>query len=415
MDAIIVRCKMCKHAMKFSAEKAGKRAKCPKCDAIVLVEADGAHARTEEPAPEVAAAPLVKAVDDEDDPTGGYDVFTDPEMEEIKKRREAEEEAAGKKRKERKKLPKMLRKTKAIPDAESWTKVRFGLLFTFIGVWIWIFTHLAQGSYVVLGKVEFPEYANMIAVNLEARGGDEDFPARGKFWDVDEVNVYLGMIAGRDILGYARAMLTMASLFYFLQAFAWGIGYVFSLPVPRRFGMFGQVIASMVLAFFNFLIMFFFKLLPVLGVFTYVMIPFITPEIVLTEYNIERTLPIHVLWSAAPFWENLLNVIFKFLFYLQPTFGCIFIWSIGLAIKHEKVEQRARGLTQMSLGVFFILFCFHMLSLCGSSPVMVNVLRVFYTVWFCFLFLFMLQYASLILKCRAVLFDKINPRNELEE
>jgi hypothetical protein len=414
MDAIIVRCKMCKHVMKFSAEKAGKRAKCPKCDAIVLVEAEVEPARKEEPAPEVAAAPLVKAVDDEDDATGGYDVFTDPEMEEIKKRREAEEEAASKKKKDRKKLPKMSRKVKAIPDAESWSKVRIGLLFIFIGVCIWIFTHLAQGSYVVLGKVEFPEYANMIAVNLDARGG-EDLPARGKFWDVDEVNIYLGMIAGRDILGYARAMLTMASLFYFLQALAWGIGYVISLPVPRRFGTFGQVIASMVLAFFNVLIMFFFKLLPVLGVFSYVMIPFVTPEIVLTEYNIERSLPIHVLWSGAPFWENLLNLIFKFLFYLQPTFGCIFIWSIGLATKDEQIEQRGKGLTQMSLGTFFILFCFHMLSLCGSSAVLVNVLRVFYTVWFCFLFLFMLQYASLILKCRAVLYDKINPKYELEE
>ena len=408
MDAIIVRCKMCKHAMKFSAEKAGKRAKCPKCDAIVLVETEA------EPAPEVAAAPVVKAVDDEEDATGGYDVFIDPEMEEIKKRREAEEEAAGKKRKERKKLPKMLRKTKAIPDAESWNKVRLGLLFIFIGVCIWIFTHLAQGSYVVLGKVEFPEYANMIAVNLDARGG-EDLPARGKFWDVDEVNIYLGMIAGRDILGYARAMLTIASFLYFLQALAWGIGYVISLPVPRRFGTLGQVIASMVLAFFNFLIMFSFKLLPLLGVLTYVMIPFVTPEIVLTEYNIERSLPIHVLWSAAPFWENLLNLIFKFLFYLQPTVGCIFIWSIGLGIKDENIEKRAKGLTQLSLGTFFILLCFHMLSMCGSSHVLVNVLRVFYTVWFCSLFLFMLQYASLILKCRAVLYDRINPKYELEE
>jgi hypothetical protein len=103
------------------------------------------------------------------------------------------------------------------------------------------------------------------------------------------------------------------------------------------------------------------------------------------------------------------------LFYLQPTVGCIFIWSIGLAIKDENIEQRGKGLTQLSLGTFFILVCFHMLSMCGSSQVLVNVLRVFYTVWFCSLFLFMLQYASLILKCRAVLYDKINPKNELEE
>jgi hypothetical protein len=403
---------MCKHAMKFSAEKAGKRAKCPKCDAIVLVEAEAETPKEAEPAPDVAAAPVVKAVDEEDDSTAAYGVFADPELEEIKRKRQ--EESEGRKKKERKKLPKMLRKMKAIPDAESWNKVRIGLLFTFIGVCIWIFTHLGQGSYVVLGKVEFPEYANTVAENLEVRGGDEDFPEPGHFWDVDEVNLYLGMIAGRDVRGYARVMLTLASVFYLLQALAWGIGSAISLSVPRRYGTLGQLITSMVLAFFNFFIMVFFKLLPVLGVLSYVMIPFVTPELVILEYNMERSLPIHVLWSAAPFWENFLNLIFKFLFYLQPTLGCVFLWSVGMAIKNENIEQRAKGLTQMSLGTFFILFCFHMLSLCGSSPVLVNVLRVFYWVWFCFLFLFMLQYASVILKCRAVLYDKINPKNELE-
>src|ERR1043166_4425240 len=40
MDAIIVRCGHCKHAMKFSAAKAGKKAKCTKCDAIVVVKAE---------------------------------------------------------------------------------------------------------------------------------------------------------------------------------------------------------------------------------------------------------------------------------------------------------------------------------------------------------------------------------------
>jgi uncharacterized Zn finger protein (UPF0148 family) len=68
MDSISVHCKMCKHVMKFSAEKAGKRAKCPKCDTIVVVQA-------EEPEPAPTPTPPTSSLDPD---TGGYDVFTDP-------------------------------------------------------------------------------------------------------------------------------------------------------------------------------------------------------------------------------------------------------------------------------------------------------------------------------------------------
>ena len=61
MDAILVRCTQCKHAMKFSAEKAGKKAKCPKCEAIVVVQAD--ESAPEEPVAEApAAAPAAGAI-----------------------------------------------------------------------------------------------------------------------------------------------------------------------------------------------------------------------------------------------------------------------------------------------------------------------------------------------------------------
>ena len=361
-------------------------------------------------APVVTAAPP----DDEDDPTGGYDVKLDPELEELRRKRAEEEEAKKKARKAKQALPKMTRKKKAIPEAEAWKKVRLGLLFVLVGTCIWTFTHLAQGSYVVLGMVEFPEYAQMVATNLEMRGGEEDFPARGNFWDVDQLNVYLGMIAGRDMLGYAVTMITLSSLLYIVQWIFWVGGYAFCLSVPRRFGAYGQTITSMILAFFNFIFMFFFKVLPVCGAFAWIMIPYVTPEICMMEYNMERIVPINIMWSAAPFWENFLNLIFKFVFYLQPTFGCIFLWSIGKSIKEESIEQGGRGMTQMSLGTFFILFCFHMLSMCGATPVLVWVLRVFYTVWFCFLFLFMVQYAMLIMKARALLYVKIYPKDELE-
>jgi hypothetical protein len=411
MDAIRILCKMCKHPMKFAAEKAGKRAKCPKCDAIVLIQAEPEKDADATPPPETPA-PASKPPEQEE--VGEYDVKVDPELEALAKQRAAEEEAKRKAKKERKKLPKVARKIKAIPDAESWEKVRLGMLFVFAGVWVGLFCHLVQGSYVLLGSVEVPEFAILVANNLEERR-DEGFPEMGHGWDIDELGVYLGMISGRTFLGYTYGCLVIASLFYFVQAGLWAIGYCFCLPAPRRFGMFGQILMALALAAFNMLMMFIFKLLPVLGAHGYVMIPFVVPEVALTEYNMERTVPIHVLWSGAPFWENLVCLIFRSASAFEPAFFCIFIWSAGVAIKDKTVEDGGHGRTQMVLGTLFILICYHLLSLCGASLVLVYVLRVLYAVWYFFTIIFMLQYAMLLMKARAVLYDKINPKNELEE
>src|SRR6478735_1653315 len=96
MDAIVVRCKMCKHPMKFSAEKAGKRAKCPKCDAVVLIQPE--PEKKEEPAgglaqPAPEPTPPKQQEDEFSDDVGEYGVAIDPELEELAKQRAAEEEA----------------------------------------------------------------------------------------------------------------------------------------------------------------------------------------------------------------------------------------------------------------------------------------------------------------------------------
>ncbi len=398
--------------MKFSAQKAGKKAKCTKCEAIVLIQADGELDKPE-PVAEAPPPPAKPPEDDEFSATGSYDVFTDPEVAERQRILREEEEAAGKKRKDRKKLPSVGRKIKAIPDAKAWSTVRVGMLFVFFSVWIWLGCHLLQGSYALLGTVEFSEFGRMMARNIEFRNND-GFPEMGQGWDLDWMQIYLGMVAGNHFLGYAHLCITIASVLYFFQAILCLLGYGCCLPVPRRYGMFGHVIILMILGAFNLLFMLIFKILPVLGVHGYVLIPFVTPEIVLTEYNMERTVPIHILWSAAPFWENVLNLILKFMFYLEPTFLSIFVWSAGILIKDENIEQGGRGRTLMSLGTFFILVTFHLLSLCGSSTVLIVVLRVIYIVWYFFLIIFMLQYAMLLLKFRAVLYDKIHPKFELE-
>ena len=399
--------------MKFPAEKAGKRARCPKCDAVVVIPAEEkVEAITADAAAETV--PTAPVVSEEDDPGGSYDVFTDPEIEERKKQLAAEEEESRKKKKKKKEnLPTVTRKVKAIPDAEAWNTVRLGLLITLVGVLIWGFTHILQSSYVLLGSVTYSEYAGLINNKInEGRQPEDELPGKGQFWKVNDLDIYLGMIAGKELYGTAKVFLVVGTIFYFFQALAWAAGSIVALPVPRRFGTLGLLLTGLILAFFNFIIMFAFKLLPILGV-GYVIIPFVAPEIDMTEYNMERLVPLHVIWGAAPFWDSFLTIIFRLFFYLQPLMGCIFLWSVGTAIKDEGVEKSARTLCQLCLGVFFIQVCFHYLAMCGATPVMVMVLRVFYTLWFGFCLLFIGQYAIVILRCRSVLYDKINPKNEL--
>lgn len=418
MASITVRCSTCRHTMKFSAEKEGKRAKCPKCDAIIVIKPE------EEPAP-VAAAPeeAAAAVEapapsaEDEDSKGGYGVYLDPEIEERRKAL-AEEEARKAKDKKRKKLPKVGRKIKAIPDADAWKKVRLGMIFITLGCIVWLVTHILQGSFLLIGSTEFAEYAALIDGHLAIRGGDGALPERGRFWDINELGVHLGMVAGRDFTGYARLCMTLGALLYFLQAMFFGLGYLFYLPAPRRFGMFGQSIIAVALVFFNFVFMFAFKILPVLGVHRYVLIPFVIPEIVMTEYNMERTVPIHLMWAGAGWgalFEQLLNLFLRFLQYMEPAMGCIFLWSAGVTVKDDDLAERGKGLTQMCLGTAFVLLCFHMLSLCGASPVLVIVLRVVYGLWFGFVIMFTASYAMGLLKFRSVLAEKIWPANELKE
>lgn len=397
--------------MKFSAEKEGKRAKCPKCGGAVPIVAAVEPEKPPEPPPSPP-----KPVDEfADDGPALYEATVDPELEEIRKRIEAEEEEARKRKKKgKKKLPKVARKVKAIPDADSWAKVRFGLQLMMFGFGAGLFAHLLRGAYVLLGSVEFSEYAVMIAHNLEHRGGNDDFPENDGFWDLENLRIYLGMIAGRKLLDFAHGSLILSTVSTLAQIILMGLGQAMCLSVPNRFGTFGQIVAMMVLTAINFLVVLIFCFLPAIGVMGYVMIPFVTPEICLTEYNMERMVPINVLWSGSPFWENFLTFLFYCCRYFHFALACIFVWSCGLSIKEKPVSEGGSGMTQLCLGTLFTLIAFQLVSLCGASPILVQVMRVVYTVWFGFLVLFFLRVCLLLMQTRAVLDEKINPKNLAE-
>src|SRR2546425_12472853 len=105
MDAISFRCKSCQHPMKFSAEKAGKKTKCPKCGTVAVIQVEEAPPAAAAPAEEeVALAPMPGAAstpaaatpaDDDDKPANDFDdtgpatyeAKVDPELEALAKAR----------------------------------------------------------------------------------------------------------------------------------------------------------------------------------------------------------------------------------------------------------------------------------------------------------------------------------------
>lgn len=403
MDVINVTCSGCGHAMRFGADKAGRKAKCSKCATIVPIPT-GAEIASGAP-PVVAAA---------DDPTAVSAAPGTPTAEDIgaygvtvEEEKKTDEEPKKKKKEDKKHLPKLQRKVKALADGENWEKVRLGLLFIFFGTCLWAIAHLLQGIYLLLGTVDYPEYARLIGHELIERR--QIMPDGGGFWDVNQLNLLLGMTAGPSFVTFAKVCLITSIVFTLFQLILNGVGYGFCMAVPRRFGTFGQVVTMMCLAVVSFLFVIFLKLLPVVGAYGWIPVMLLTPEIDLTEYNMERCLPLTVLWSGSPFWEMMLTILVHFVYFLEPAVGCVFIWSIGKFVKDPRIDEGGHSLSHLALGQMFILISYLLLSVTGSTPILVYVLRVVYCLWYAFLALLILRYATLLMKTREVLDAKIHP------
>jgi hypothetical protein len=397
MEVIAVKC-ACGHAMKFPADKAGRKAKCPKC-ASVLVIPGAEEAQTSASAGEV----------DEQ-----YGVVIDHDLEE---RRRALEEAERQRLRElkKKKPPKIEKKFKSLPDADLWEKVHFGLLFIFLGTCVWAFTHLLTGMWVALGSVEFKDYARMAEEQIERvqaarrEAGEPPIPEDGHFWEFSQWNFLVSMAAGRGFAGFAKFCLIVNLILFPIQTILWFVGYILCLPVPRHHGAFGLLNLLMTLSGFNFLVFFFFKLLPITGLYRWYLIPYMIPEVMFTEYNMERIYPFFMLWLWSPFWESILSMILQFAQFLEPTLGAVFIWACAKQLKATRVEENAEGVTSNGLSQYFVWLCFLMIALCGTTPVLIGVLRVLYVLWYSALMMFIVRYALLIWRMRDQVDFRLNP------
>jgi hypothetical protein len=401
MEVIKFSC-ACGHAMKFAADKAGRKAKCPKCTAIITV-----------PKGDQANGPAGAPKNDDDD-DGAYGIIVDKELEE--RRRQIEEaELLRQKEARRKKAPKIVKKFKSLPDAELWEKVHFGLLFLFLGGCVWAFTHLLLGMWVGLGTVERSDYSKMVTELIErdmARRVERNEPAipdDGHFWDFSQFHLLVAIPAGRGFVGFAKFCIIVSLILFPIQSILWMVGYILCLPVPRHHGALGTLILLMILNVVNLLFFLFFKLLPITGLYRFYLIPYLFPEIMYTEYNMERVYPLFMLLSGSPFWESILSMFLQFIQYLEPVVGAIFVWSCTTTLKATRVEEKAEGVTKIGLAQYSIWLAYLMIALCGTTPVLISVLRVLYILWYSALMMFIIRYALLMWRGRELIDSRLNP------
>jgi hypothetical protein len=269
--------------------------------------------------------------------------------------------------------------------------------------------------WVGLGTVEFTDYSRLVNELIERQmavrmAGDEpDIPEDGRFWEFSQFHMLVAMAGGRGFVGFAKFCLVVNLILYPIQAILWVVGFILCFPVPRHHGTLGLLITFLVLGGFNFLFFLFFRLLPTTGLYRYYLIPYFIPEVMIAEYNMDRLYPFFMLWSPTPFWESLLAIFLQFIFILQPIIGVVFIWCCATTLKNIRIEENADGIAVTGFGQYFLWLSMLMIALCGTSPVLVWVLRILYVMWYSFLMMFIIRFALLAWRFREYLETRLNP------
>lgn len=393
MDLISFRCPACNQTLKAPPERAGRKARCGNCGTDVTVPA----------ATQVsAAAPKPAARLDEDDDEGGAYGFLEPaekpkfEPETKKKKKEEKPDEDKKKPK-----PKRTAKRKAPTFPEKWQKVRAGLVVVFAATCTWGLVVLLQEVVLLVGIINGPEYASVQQkVFAEVKAPVEP----GEPMPVHRPSLLIGMLTGTDSYELGKTLYTVAAVLALVQSLIAITGYGLLTAVPPRFGTRGQAIALLVVGSVNLIFVLVFKLLPVTGAMNYTLVPYLVPEVAMMDANTDRLVPVHLFWCAAPFWEMFLTFLVMFSFFAEPIMVLVFLRACGLSLRDEEyLQPTAISLLRLAFGQAFIMMAYYMFSMCGTSDVLLWVLRVTYGIWLGFFTGFLIWYCLVLLRSRAVI------------
>ncbi|MFO0969199.1 MAG: hypothetical protein U0793_26895 [Gemmataceae bacterium] len=399
MDPITFRCTTCDHALKVGADKAGRKVKCNRCNALLVVPA-----ATEKKEEVVAAAPA-KNDDDEPNDGKGYGLLLDPKEEEERKRREEEEKRARKKKKDEP-LAKIQKRVKTIYDADDWKKVNIGYLIVLVALGFWGLQFAFHEISLLAGLVKGPEYSVLVDKVLLVE--DPDGPRAGRAVPIDRMGFAMSLVYGSSFLGGGKIFFILGQVFLLAMGGMFIAAYGFFAKVPNRFGSRGMLKGMMVLGIINVSIGIIGKLLPMAVNFGPALIPLVAPEVALTAANVERALPLHVFWMHSPFWETFICLLAQLTFWVELILIGVFIWNCGKILQEEYIEQTGRTLSELAGGVYFIEFAYLMMSIAGASDVLVATLRVMYMVWIGFFVGYLIYFAVNLNNCRLMIEKLVN-------
>lgn len=395
MEPISTRCSKCDQPLSFPGERAGRKAKCTRCGAELTVP--------EPPPPAPPPPPPPPKKDDEDEDDAGpkhYGMLTDPTTEEKKKLPPA------KKKKDKKPAAAVVKKKmKSLPEADKWGIVRHGLFLMAIGAMVWGAIFAMQCMTILIGATQGMEY-NRVRLEVLMPPEDEPLSGAGTMGNVNMARFLIGLVAGTENVSLVVGIRIVLAFLTLVQIAFFMMGYFTCLQVPERFGCRGQVMAMIGLGGLSLLFHILFRLLPILGVMPYVLVPYFAPELPVLQANVERSLPLHVFWSSVPFWEFLLTFFVLGIQYMEYNMGVVFLQSIGYAIKEDRIKTPTVGLVQLGFGTLFALLCYYLLSIGGTTDVLVSVLRLNYLIWSGFIILFIVRYTLLLLFTRDFI-DKL--------
>jgi hypothetical protein len=157
----------------------------------------------------------------------------------------------------------------------------------------------------------------------------------------------------------------------------------------------------------NILLVLMFKLLPIVGAISYVLVPVYVMELPMLSANFVRIEPLHSLWMHIPMLEMIFSIVVMLLAGFEPILCCAFLRAVAVSLRNEILEKKAIGLMRLGTGSLFFFLSYQLCSMAGTSTVLVGLLRVLYFLgsgfWLGFLFWFII----VLFQCRNVIAEEL--------
>ena len=419
METITFRCNACQHVLRVSADKAGRKAKCVKCGAPLTIPASNAEQTQEaalapvaakkegEPAKEPAlglADPQPAPKPDTDDDEGGLTY----ELKDLPQRQEGDVRERDKKTP----LPKgpgrrQVKKLSRITHARQWVRVSLGLQVVAAGLCVWLAAYLLYRVPLVLGLAAGEEYTAQADERLLASPVDSGRPA-----DLNYCLYAVALLSGNSMADFMIWVVRLSQVLYLLMYLLLLGGYGLCLAAPNQYGTRLQIGVLFALALANALFGIAFKLLPMLGVYEYTILPIAVPEVELISLNAGRMESIYTFWLRWPILEVYWALLMTIMFCLEPAMIAVFVRSVARGLKSAVLEEKAMTAMKLAFSQIFVQIAWMLLALCGTSEVLLTVMRIVYMIGMGF-FIGQLIYTILVLfTVRGVVFEQLGDEAE---